>query len=73
MRGPRERLDRRKSPESGKTYPRAILLVPWIIAVDSPGAGTPDYPRARSTYKVIACAPAGVVWGLPRWQSMPMP
>src|SRR5208337_3872198 len=41
-------------------YPHAILLGPWIIAVDSPGAGTPDYPRALSTFKVIAGAPAVV-------------
>jgi len=60
-RGPGERLGRRKSAESGKTYPGAILLGPWIIAVDSPGAGTPDYLRARSTSKVIAGSPAGVV------------
>jgi len=50
-RGPGERLGRTKSAESGKTYPGAILLGPRIIAVDSPGAGTPDY---RSTSKVIA-------------------
>jgi hypothetical protein len=35
-RGPGERLGRRKSPESGKTYPGAILLGPWIIALDLP-------------------------------------
>jgi len=35
-RGPGERLGRRKAAESGKTYPGAILLGPWIIAADSP-------------------------------------
>ena len=35
MRGPGERLGRRKSAESGKTYPGAIWLGPQIIAVDS--------------------------------------
>ena len=34
--GPGERLGRRKSPESGKTYPGAILLGPRIIAIHSP-------------------------------------
>ncbi|MGB0062250.1 hypothetical protein, partial [Candidatus Binatus sp.] len=33
---PESALGRRKSAESGKTYPGAILLGPWIIAVDSP-------------------------------------
>jgi hypothetical protein len=36
-------------------------LGPRIVAVDSPGAGTPDYSRARSTPQVIAGAPAGGV------------
>ena len=39
LRGPRERLGRRKSEESGKTYPGTILLGPWIIAVYSPADG----------------------------------
>ena len=34
-RGPGERLGRRKSAESGKTYPGAILPGPRIIAVNS--------------------------------------
>jgi hypothetical protein len=34
-RGPRERLGRRKSAESGKTYPGAIWLGPRILALDS--------------------------------------
>jgi hypothetical protein len=28
-----------------QTYPGAILLGPRIIAVDLPGAGTPDHPK----------------------------
>ena len=35
-REPGERLGRRKSAESAKTYPGAILLGPWKFAVNSP-------------------------------------
>ena len=50
-RGPGEGLGRRKSQESGRTYPSAILPGPLIIALDSPEEGTPDYPRERSSSK----------------------
>ena len=39
-RGPGERLGRRKSAESAKTYPGAILLGPRILALYSPGGKT---------------------------------
>jgi hypothetical protein len=37
--GPRERPRRPESTESSKTYPGAIWLGPWIIAVNSPAHG----------------------------------
>jgi hypothetical protein len=40
MHGPRERPRRPESAESSKTYPGAIWLGPWIIAVNSPAHGT---------------------------------
>jgi hypothetical protein len=43
--GPRESLGRRKSPESSKTYPGAILLGPRIIALDSPAKQEAEFAR----------------------------
>ena len=40
MHGPRERPRRPESAESSKTYPGAIWLGPWIIAVNSPADRT---------------------------------
>src|SRR5208282_6688937 len=46
-RGPGERLGRRKSAESAKSYPGAILLGPWIIAVNSPAGRTASNTHER--------------------------
>ena len=51
---PGERLGRRKSAESGKTYPGAILLGPRIIAVDSPWAEAPDRIIRDAEHSVYA-------------------
>ena len=40
MHGPGERPRQPESVESSKTYPGAIWLGPWIIAVNSPAHGT---------------------------------
>jgi hypothetical protein len=45
--GPGERPQRPESTESGKTYPRAILVGPRIIAIDSPSIAD-NYGRRRT-------------------------
>ena len=49
MHGPGERPRQPESVESSKTYPGAIWLGPWIIAVNSPGHGT----RRTGLMKVV--------------------
>jgi len=46
--GPGERPRRPESAESSKTYPGAIWLGPWIIAVNSPA------DRTRPRDKILA-------------------
>ena len=47
--GPGERPRQPESVESSKTYPGAIWLGPWIIAVNSPAHGT----RRTGLMKVV--------------------
>jgi hypothetical protein len=49
MHGPGERPRQLESVESSKTYPGAIWLGPWIIAVNSPAHGT----RRTGLMKVV--------------------
>jgi hypothetical protein len=49
MHGPGERPRQPESVESSKTYPGAIWLGPWIIAVNSPAHGT----RRTGLMKVV--------------------
>jgi hypothetical protein len=50
---------RRKSPKPGKTYPSAVLLGPWIMAVGSPvdwsgPLGPLIYGRDGNNYLIVA-------------------
>jgi hypothetical protein len=60
-RGPGERLRRRESPESGKTYPGAILLGPWIITMDSPSIATTAGRRRTMPAVAMTAAKANTI------------
>jgi hypothetical protein len=61
--GPGENPRQPESAESSKTYPGAIWLGPWIIAVNSPA----DRTQRTGPMKADSCQPEGAVntWYLP--------